>query len=307
MQLMALAETSRDFLQGCNTPHTTAPSFYDQMVQREKDAANVAKVELSPTKAGTAQPSSHPHMRANVDALASVEAELDAAVRARRRVAGGKKTRAKRRQKTRQKARQHEQGEKSSDASDDADELGGGVGLSAARETACQEEGGGMRGGEGVFSCLQTARGGEGQGGKQAALLKARHLPLGEAAGSPAPAMKEVGEVAPSRFSIEKIAKSLSNSFSNLLGNLSRVSSHKDFDKSGAGSKEEELSSSTEASFEQSNPYAALASETVADAPTSRFASDFIKLECLGKGGFGKVWRARNRLDGMDYAVKSVR
>ena len=38
----------------------------------------------------------------------------------------------------------------------------------------------------------------------------------------------------------------------------------------------------------------------------SRFASDFVKKELLGKGGFGRVWRARNRLDGMDYAIKSV-
>nr|KAJ3420974.1 hypothetical protein HK105_004812 [Polyrhizophydium stewartii] len=39
----------------------------------------------------------------------------------------------------------------------------------------------------------------------------------------------------------------------------------------------------------------------------SRYAADFHELEFLGKGGFGQVVKARNRLDGAFYAVKKVR
>jgi len=38
----------------------------------------------------------------------------------------------------------------------------------------------------------------------------------------------------------------------------------------------------------------------------SRFDQEFERLELLGRGGFGEVWRARNRLDRKDYAVKVV-
>jgi len=39
---------------------------------------------------------------------------------------------------------------------------------------------------------------------------------------------------------------------------------------------------------------------------TSRFERDFERLELLGQGAFGKVWRCRHRLDGREYAVKAV-
>lgn len=39
----------------------------------------------------------------------------------------------------------------------------------------------------------------------------------------------------------------------------------------------------------------------------SRYMNDFIEVHMLGKGGFASVWRARNKLDGIDYAVKKVR
>ena len=39
----------------------------------------------------------------------------------------------------------------------------------------------------------------------------------------------------------------------------------------------------------------------------SRFHNDFAIVEQLGAGGFGRVWRARNRLDGVEYAVKAIK
>lgn len=41
--------------------------------------------------------------------------------------------------------------------------------------------------------------------------------------------------------------------------------------------------------------------------PTSRYASDFDEVEFLGKGAFGTVIKARNRLDGRFYAIKRIR
>jgi len=38
----------------------------------------------------------------------------------------------------------------------------------------------------------------------------------------------------------------------------------------------------------------------------SRFEQDFERLELLGRGSFGEVWRARNRIDNREYAIKIV-
>ena len=48
-------------------------------------------------------------------------------------------------------------------------------------------------------------------------------------------------------------------------------------------------------------------SPTLAALPPSRYAQEFIEGERLGKGGFGQVFRARNSLDGVEYAIKKVR
>jgi len=40
--------------------------------------------------------------------------------------------------------------------------------------------------------------------------------------------------------------------------------------------------------------------------PSSRFQQEFERVELLGRGAFGEVWRCRHRLDGREYAVKSV-
>ena len=45
----------------------------------------------------------------------------------------------------------------------------------------------------------------------------------------------------------------------------------------------------------------------VAVASTSRFKSDFEEIGTLGRGGFGEVVKARNRLDGLVYAIKKVK
>lgn len=39
----------------------------------------------------------------------------------------------------------------------------------------------------------------------------------------------------------------------------------------------------------------------------SRYNNDFVELNLLGKGGFASAFRARNKLDGIDYAVKKIR
>jgi translation initiation factor 2-alpha kinase 4 len=38
----------------------------------------------------------------------------------------------------------------------------------------------------------------------------------------------------------------------------------------------------------------------------SRYANDFVELGRLGKGGYGEVVKARNRLDGREYAIKQI-
>ncbi|KAL0079287.1 kinase-like domain-containing protein, partial [Phycomyces blakesleeanus] len=39
----------------------------------------------------------------------------------------------------------------------------------------------------------------------------------------------------------------------------------------------------------------------------SRYRNDFIEVSMLGKGGFASAWRARNKLDDIEYAVKKIR
>jgi len=50
----------------------------------------------------------------------------------------------------------------------------------------------------------------------------------------------------------------------------------------------------------------AIARNETAPALPSRFDQDFERLELLGRGAFGEVWRCRHRLDGHEYAIKAV-
>lgn len=38
----------------------------------------------------------------------------------------------------------------------------------------------------------------------------------------------------------------------------------------------------------------------------SRFKSDFDEIELIGSGGFGKVFKSRNKFDGNYYALKRI-
>ncbi|XP_018422655.1 PREDICTED: eukaryotic translation initiation factor 2-alpha kinase 1 [Nanorana parkeri] len=48
------------------------------------------------------------------------------------------------------------------------------------------------------------------------------------------------------------------------------------------------------------------AKDMLAEAQTSRYLNEFEELTQLGKGGYGKVYKVRNKLDGQLYAIKKI-
>lgn len=42
------------------------------------------------------------------------------------------------------------------------------------------------------------------------------------------------------------------------------------------------------------------------ESPKSRYESDFIQLDLLGSGEFGRVFKCVHRIDGLQYAVKKI-
>ncbi|XP_071976600.1 eukaryotic translation initiation factor 2-alpha kinase 1 [Engystomops pustulosus] len=48
------------------------------------------------------------------------------------------------------------------------------------------------------------------------------------------------------------------------------------------------------------------AKEMLAEAQTSRYLNEFEEIAQLGKGGYGKVYKVRNKLDGQFYAIKKI-
>jgi serine/threonine protein kinase len=61
----------------------------------------------------------------------------------------------------------------------------------------------------------------------------------------------------------------------------------------------------------QAEPQHTHRSHSVGDAQLSsqfisRFLTDFDPIHCLGKGGFGVVFEARNKIDDYNYAIKRI-
>ncbi|WBW72500.1 eIF2 alpha kinase Hri2 [Schizosaccharomyces osmophilus] len=64
--------------------------------------------------------------------------------------------------------------------------------------------------------------------------------------------------------------------------------------------------SSNPSSSQQQNSHNDFTYYTWLHTKHSRYANDFEELQMLGKGGFGAVYRVRNRVDGAEYAMKKI-
>lgn len=66
------------------------------------------------------------------------------------------------------------------------------------------------------------------------------------------------------------------------------------------------ISRSMSSSHQVRHPSRGRRNSVVGGGGLSRYASDFVELGILGKGGYGQVVKARNKLDGREYAVKQI-
>ncbi|KAJ2900277.1 hypothetical protein IWW38_000621, partial [Coemansia aciculifera] len=93
----------------------------------------------------------------------------------------------------------------------------------------------------------------------------------------------------------------------------SAVSQHPPLSSSSTGSNERVFrdmrwlhrqgSGSVHSSSSTSNTFETM----IMDMQRSRYQDDFVQLRTLGRGGFGRVFEARNKLDGRRYAVKQIK
>ncbi|XP_016400989.1 eukaryotic translation initiation factor 2-alpha kinase 3-like [Sinocyclocheilus rhinocerous] len=73
--------------------------------------------------------------------------------------------------------------------------------------------------------------------------------------------------------------------------------------------KESETQCQTDSKFELdvSEPKEVVVTETRPCEYVSRYLTDFEPVQCLGRGGFGVVFEARNKVDDCNYAIKRIR
>jgi len=93
------------------------------------------------------------------------------------------------------------------------------------------------------------------------------------------------------------------------LGPLAPVAAHlRLLVNCGIVTRDAFLATSQGAVLEDDKAGSTLPSDASDDVSTvySRFDQDFDKLDLMGHGAFGEVWRCRHRLDGCEYAVKAV-
>uniref|UniRef100_A0AAY4ERQ5 non-specific serine/threonine protein kinase n=1 Tax=Denticeps clupeoides TaxID=299321 RepID=A0AAY4ERQ5_9TELE len=73
--------------------------------------------------------------------------------------------------------------------------------------------------------------------------------------------------------------------------------------------KESETQCQTDSKFEleATEPNDVVITETCPSKYVSRYLTDFEPVQCLGRGGFGVVFEARNKVDDCNYAIKRIR
>ncbi|MBN3307037.1 E2AK3 kinase, partial [Amia calva] len=73
--------------------------------------------------------------------------------------------------------------------------------------------------------------------------------------------------------------------------------------------KESETQCQTDSKFEEQmeDPKEVVVSESRSSEYVSRYLTDFEPVQCLGRGGFGVVFEARNKVDDCNYAIKRIR